>query len=71
MPIHLSLTFLWLCLSLMVIRPDWIFACVIMGYGMLIVVSGGLWDVTQNVSHDEANTPFDVSYVFPCSVDLD
>lgn len=55
----------------MVIRPDWIFACVIMGYGMLIVVSGGLWDVTQNVSHDEANTPFDVSYVFPCSVDLD
>lgn len=71
MPIHLSLTFLWLCLSLMVIRPDWILACVIMGYGMLIVVSGGLWVVTQNICVTRLNTRFYVSPVFPCSIDLD
>lgn len=26
------------------------FACVITGYGMLIVLSGGLWDVTLDMS---------------------
>lgn len=37
-----------MCLPLMLIRGDWIFACVITGYGMLIVLSGGLWDVTHS-----------------------
>lgn len=29
---------------------DWLdFACVIMGYGMLIVLNGGLWEVRQHI----------------------
>lgn len=36
---------------------EWLdFACVITGYGMLIVLSGGLWDLTPDMCGKRAHT---------------
>lgn len=49
------------------------FAYVITGYGMLIARSGGMWDVTLDMSehtytHAHTHTHFDVVQLLPCRV---